>query len=96
MNKLMTVALYVVLTACCGTAAQAQQATASDTKAASIQHQVEPAVHCTSNSSGVGATQPCGIRAGETLLLGSDATRQEYECVMSGVCGATDRGRVAG
>jgi hypothetical protein len=95
MNKLMTVALYVVLTACSATAAQAQQAAADDAKAASMQRQVEPVVHCTSNNSGVGATQPCGTRAGETLRLGSDATRQEYECVMSGVCGATDRGRVA-
>lgn len=94
MNKLTTVALYVVLTACSGTAAQAQQAAANDVKAAPMQRQVEPAVHCTANNSGVGATQPCGTRAGETLRLGSDATRQELECVMSGVCGVADRGRV--
>jgi hypothetical protein len=88
MNKLTTVAIFVSLTACSATAAQAQQA-------AQMQRHAEPVVHCTSNNSGAGAIQPCGTRAGETLRLASDATRQEFECVMSGVCGPADRGRVA-
>ncbi len=95
MNKLTTVAIYVVLAACSATAAQAQQAAANDAQVAPMQRQIEPVVHCTSNNSGVGATQPCGTRAGETFRLGADTTRQEFECVMSGVCGVADRGRAA-
>ena len=95
MNKMTALAIYAVLTACSATAAQAQQAAANDAKATRIQRQVEPVVHCTASNNGVGATQPCGTRADEAFRLSSDATRQEFECVMSGVCGAADRGRVA-
>ena len=96
MNKLTTVALYTVLTVCSGTTAQAQQAPVNGAQPVPMQRQVEPVVHCTSDNSGVGATQPCGTRSGETFRLGADTTRQEFECVMSGVCGVADRGRVAG
>lgn len=92
MNKLTTVALYVVLAACSATAAQARQAAATEVQ---LQRWADPAVHCADANSGVGATQPCETRAGETLRLGADTTRQEFECVMSGVCGAADRGRAA-
>ncbi len=95
MNKMTAVALCIALNASVALNAQAQQGAATDVKPAPMQPRVEPAVHCTASSNGVGAMQPCGIRAGETLRLGSDSTRQEFECVMSGVCSATDRGRVA-
>lgn len=95
MNKMTAIALCVVLSACMALTAQAQQAGATDAKPAQMQRHIEPSVHCTANDSGIGATQPCGTRAGEAQRLGSDSTRQEFECVMSGVCSATDRGRAS-
>lgn len=94
MYKMTAVALCAVFSASTALTVQAQQAAATD-KPAQMQRHAEPTVHCTANSSGVGATQPCGIRAGEALRLGSDATRGQVDCVMSGVCGPADRGRVA-
>jgi hypothetical protein len=97
MNRLTATAVNVVLIAWPGMFAQAQPALTLDVKPYQTQRAAEPVTRCTHNDSGSRALQPCRVRqADEAMRLGSDVTRQEIDCVLSGACGVAERGRVNG
>ena len=97
MNRMTAIAVYIALTAWTGTIAHAQPASTPDAGANQTQRAAESAIRCAHHDAGARAVWPCGIRkADEAMRLGSDVTRQEFECVLSGKCGGVDRGRVTG
>lgn len=97
MNRMTAIAIYIALTASPGMFAHAQPASTPDAKPFQTQRAGEPVIRCTNHDAGSRALQPCKAgRPDEATRLGSDVTRQEFECVLSGVCGVTDRARVNG
>ena len=97
MNRMTAIAIYIALTAYPGMFAHAQAISALGAKPYQTQSAGESVIRCTHNDRGSHAPQPCSARqAEEATRLGSDVTRQEIECVLSGVCGMTERGRVNG
>ena len=91
------IAIYVVLTAPTGMSAPAQAASTPDARASQTQRPAEPVIRCTQRDALSRATQPCGARqADDAMRIGADITRQEFECMLSGVCGIADRARVPG
>ena len=96
MNRITAIAMYMTLIAVTGMSAHAQPASAPDVKTYQTQR-VQPVIRCTHLDSGSHALQPCRVRqATQATHLGNAMTRQEFECVLSGVCGVTDRTRVNG
>jgi hypothetical protein len=97
MNRMTASAIYVALTASPGLFAHAQPVSMPDAKSHQMQRAVEPLMRCTHRDVGSRALQPCSVRqADEAVHLGSDITRQDFDCVLSGVCGMADRARVNG
>ena len=97
MNRMTAIAIYIALTAWTGTIAHAQAASTPDLRAEQTQRAAESVIRCAHHDAGTPAVRPCGVRkADEAMRLGSDVTRQEFECVLSGKCGGADRGRVTG
>ena len=97
MNKMTAIAVYIALTASPGMFAHAQPASTQDIKPHQTQRAAEPVIRCTHQDDGARALQPCGVRqTNEALRLGANVTRQEFECVLSGVCGSAERARVNG
>jgi hypothetical protein len=97
MNRLTTIAVYMTLTAAPGLSAQAQPAAALQAPPQQTQRATEPVVRCTHQDNGFRAMQPCRARpAVEAPLLVQNVSRQEFECVLSGVCGVVDGSRVNG
>ena len=94
MNRITAIALYMTLTAVTGMSAHAQPASSPGAKTYQTQR-VQPVIRCAHLDSGSQALQPCRARrATEATHLGHAMTRQEFECVLSGVCGVTDRTQV--
>jgi hypothetical protein len=97
MNRITAIALYVMLTAAPGMSAYAQSAAMPDAKSPQMQRASDRLIHCTHHADGPQAQQPCNARrADEATRIGSDVTRQELECVLSGVCSVGERGRDRG
>jgi hypothetical protein len=97
MNRMTATAIYMALTAWPGLFAHAQPASTLDAKPYQTHRAGEPVIRCTHHDAGSRALQPCRVRqADEAMHLGSDVTRQEFECVLSAVCGVMERGRVNG
>ena len=97
MNRITAIALCVTLLAIPGMSAKAQPTAALDTKAHEIRRVTYPVIRCTRQDNGSPGLQPChGRKADEALRIGSNVTRQDFDCVLSGVCGVDDRARVNG
>jgi hypothetical protein len=97
MNRITAIAVYIALTASTGISAHAQTASIPDVRAGQTQRASEPVIRCTLRDAVSRATQPCAVqRTNEATRLGTDVTRQEFECVLSGNCGVADRGRLNG
>jgi hypothetical protein len=97
MNRIAAIALYTALTAAPGMSAYGQPASAPEAKSQQTQRAAEQVIHC-SNREGDGRdVQPCRARqADEVLRIGTNVSRQEIECRLSGNCGVDDRARVNG
>ena len=94
MNRMTAIAICIALTALTGTIAHAQPASTRDAAGNQARGAADAVIHCAQNDAVSRAAQPCGVRrAGDALRLGADVTRQEFECMLSGMCGVTDRGR---
>jgi hypothetical protein len=97
MNKITATTLFMALLAWPGLFAHAQPASTLEAKPHQTHRAAEPIICCTHLDAGTGAQQPCKAqRANEAMRLGSDVTREEFECVLSGVCGVAERARVNG
>ncbi len=97
MNRMTAIAIYIALTAAPGMFAHAQPASTPDATPQQSQRAGEHVIRCTHHDGGTRALQPCRVRqTNDALRLGSNVTRQELECVLSGVCGTADRARVSG
>lgn len=95
MNRKTTAALLVALIAWPGLFAHAQPASTQGVKPYQTQPAAEPVVRCTVNDAGLHVLPPCGARqAGEAMRLGADVSRQEIDCVLSGVCAVAERARI--
>ena len=96
MNRMTAIAVYIALTAWTGLPAHAQAASTPGARASQTQRAAEPVIRCTHYYDALSrAAQPCGVRrADDAMRIGADVTRQEFECVLSGVCGVADRGRL--
>lgn len=95
MIRMTAIAIYLALAAWPGMSAHAQPASTTDAKPQQTQRAGEVVIRCAHQEGAVRGLQPCRVRqADEAMHLGSDVTRQEFECVMSGLCSVTDRGRV--
>ena len=94
MNRITAIVIYLALTASPGMLAHAQPASTQDAQPQQTRRNAEPLMRCTHHDAGSRTLQPCGVRQGnEVMHLGSDVTRQEIDCVLSGVCGMADRAR---
>ena len=97
MNKTTAACLYIALLAWPGVFAHALPASSLDARSYQSKPAVEPIIRCSHRDSGPRVLLPCGARqVDETIHLGSDFTRQQLECALSGNCGAAERGRVSG
>jgi hypothetical protein len=97
MNRVTAIAIYMALTASPGMFAHAQPAATPDVKSHPTQPAGESVIRCTHQDGGARAVQPCSVRkVYEAIRLGSNVTRQEIECRLSGNCGVDDRARVNG
>ncbi len=98
MNRMTAIALYIALTAAPAMLAHAQPASFPDARSQQFQRIGEPVIRCTELADGgVRGLQPCGARqADEAMRIGSNVSRQELECRLSGNCGVDDRARVNG
>jgi len=78
--------------------AQAQPASTPDARSQQLPSTGEPVIRCTELADGgVRGLQPCGVpQAAEALRIGSNVSRQEFECRLSGNCSVDDRARVNG
>ena len=95
MNRMTAIAIYIALTAAPGMFAHAQPASTPDAKPQQSQRAGEPVIRCTYQDGGTRALQPCRtFQNNDALRVGSNVTRQELECVLSGVCGTADRPRI--
>ena len=92
MNRITTLALCLVLTGSPGLMAQA--ASTPLAKANYMLGVPEKVIRCTQTDETSAVWQPCNVR--QAIQLGSDVSRQEFECVLSGNCGVADRSRVSG
>ncbi|MBI3527068.1 MAG: hypothetical protein HY067_03795 [Betaproteobacteria bacterium] len=97
MNRMTAIAIYSALTAWPGMFAHAQPVSTPDARPQQTQRAGESVIRCTHQEGGARGLQPCRVRqADEALRIGSNVTRQEFECVLSGVCGVDERARVNG
>ncbi len=97
MNRMTAIAIVMALTVWPGLFAHAQPASTLDARPHQMHRAGKPVIHCAHNDAGPRAPQPCKVRqAGEAVRLGSDVTRQQFDCILSGVCGGGERGRVNG
>jgi len=97
MNRMTTIALHFILTAAPALPALAQPGAPLQAPSQQIQRAAEPVVRCAYEGTGFVALQPCRARPGfDAILLGQDVTRQEFECVLSGVCGTVVGTRLNG
>lgn len=97
MNRITAIAVYMALTAAPGMSAYGQPVSASEAKSQQTQGTAEPVIRCTHREGDTRGLQPCrGRQADEALRIGSNISRQEFECRLSGNCGVDDRARVNG
>ncbi len=97
MNRMTAIAIYIALTAAPAMLAHALPASTPEAKSQQTQRAGEAVIRCTHQEGGARGLQPCRARqADEALRIGYNATRQEIECVLSGVCGVDERARVSG
>jgi hypothetical protein len=97
MNRITAIAIYIALTAAPGMLAYGQPYAAPDAKSQQSQRAGEPVIRCTHQEGDSRGVQPCRVRqADEVLRIGSNVSRQEFECRLSGNCGVDDRARVNG
>jgi hypothetical protein len=97
MNRITAIAVYIALTAAPGMSAYGQPASAPEAKSQQTQRAAEPVIRCTHREGDTRGVQPCRTRqADEALRIGSNVSRQEFECRLSGNCGVDDRARVNG
>ena len=96
MNRTTTLLLCLILTG--SPVMMAQAAFATPAKANDQQHAPERTIHCAQDGAATATPlQPCKVQGGhDAIHMGSDASRQEFECVLSGNCGAGARSRVSG
>ena len=95
MNRTTTLMLCLALTGLPGMLAQAAATPAA--KANPNQGAQEQMIRCTQQEGAATPLQPCKVRrAHDAIHFGSDFSRQEFECVLSGNCGATERSRISG
>jgi hypothetical protein len=95
MNRITTLMLCLALT---GLPCMLAQAAATPTAKVNPGHRVpEQMIRCTQQDNAAASQQPCKVRqVHDAIHLGSDVSRQEFECVLSGNCGATERSRISG
>lgn len=97
MNRITAIAVYIALTTAPGMSAYGQPVSASEAKSHQTQGTAEPVIRCTHREGDTRGVQPCrGRQTDETLRIGSNVSRQEFECRLSGNCGVDDRARVNG
>ena len=97
MNRITAIAVYLALTVAPGMSAYGQPVSASEAKSQQTQGTAEPVIRCTHREGDTRGVQPCrGRQADEALRIGSNVSRQELECRLSGNCGVDDRARVNG
>ena len=96
MNRTTTLLLCLILTGSPFMLAQAAATPAA--KANDQQHAPERTIHCAQDGAATATPlQPCKVQGGhDAIHMGSDVSRQEFECVLSGSCGAGARSRVSG
>jgi len=95
MNRTTTLLLCLILTV--SPVAQAAFATPA-AEANDQQRAPERTIHCAQDGAATATPlQPCKVQGGhDAIHMGSDVSRQEFECVLSGNCGAGARSRVSG
>ena len=97
MNRITAIAVYMALTAAPGMSAYGQPTSASEVNSRQTQGTAEPVIRCTHREGDTRGLQPCrGRRADGALRIGSNVSRQELECRLSGNCGVDDRARLNG
>jgi len=96
MNRITAITIYIALTAAPGMFAQAQPASTRDAIPEQTQRAGERVIRCTyQEEGGVRGLLPCGVRQTDgALRIGSNVSREEFECRLSGNCGVDDRARV--
>ena len=97
MNRTTTLLLCLILTGSPVMLAQAAFTTTA-AKANDQERAPERTIHCAQDGAATATPlQPCKVRqVHDSIYLGSDVSRQEFECVLSGNCGAGARSRVSG
>ena len=97
MNRMTATAIVMAFTVWPGLFAHAQPASTLDAGPHPIHRAGGGVIHCAHHDAGPRTPQPCnGRQTGEALRLGSDVSRQQFDCILSGVCGGGERGRVNG
>ncbi len=95
MNKSTGVCMLVALLGWPGLFAQAQTSAAADAATARLQPAAQRVIHCSNQNAGSLALRPCGEDRGQKAIrLGSDSSRQQLDCLLSGLCGAAEQGRI--
>ena len=96
MNRTTTLLLCLILT---GSPFMLAQATATPAAKANDQQRApERTIHCAQHGAASSTPlQPCKVQRGrDAIHMGSDVSRQEFECLLSGNCGGTERSRISG
>ena len=97
MKRITAIAVYMALIAAPGMSAYGQPVSAPEAKSQQTQGTAEPVIRCTHREGDSRGLQPCrGRQSDEKLRIGSNVSRQELECRLSGNCGVDDRARVTG
>lgn len=97
MNRITAIAVVMALTTAPGMSAYGQPTSASEANSRQTQGTAEPVIRCTHREGDTRGLQPCrGRQADEKLRIGSNVSRQELECRLSGNCGVDDRARLNG
>ena len=97
MNKMTISAILLALTAWPGLFAHAQSAAGVDARPYQANGAGVTVILCAHHAAGLRAVQPCAVGStGEPTRLGANVTRQEIDCVLSGVCGVAERTRING
>ncbi len=95
MHKSTGIYIMVALLGCPGLIAQAQPAEAVGGATERSQPAAQRVIHCSNQDAGSLALRPCGEdRNQKSIRVGSDSSRQQLDCLLSGICGAAEPGRI--
>ena len=90
MNRVIATALYMVLIAMPGAFAQATPVAGQAANASQAPGAAEP------DAGSIAPHSRATRHSGAPIHLGSNVTRQEMECLLSGVCAEGEKARVGG